>query len=98
MEYESDYDILKELDEAPKGIQKKTSARSYIEEQVQPFLKQFNWTNETLEHDMKAFWIAVHRLNKCKPTYFKETLIWASEHRLHPMAFVKTVWKITRKK
>ena len=94
---DDDYDLEDTTYLPKRKPEPKTTARSYIESQVQPFLKSFNWKTETLEKDMKAFWIAIHRLNKYKPTYLRETLEWAAKNRLHPLAFVKACNTILRK-
>lgn len=96
MDEPTDEELLEEV--AQRKRPKAPKARSYLEEQVQPYIKSFNWQNETLQNDMKAFWVAIHRLNKYKPTYFKETLEWAAKNKLHPLAFVKAVNTILKKK
>lgn len=69
-------------------------AGTEVQELLVPLLPKFQWQNETLDKDMRAFWIAAHRLHKTRPTLFKENILWAADHNLHPKQFVKMCYTL----
>lgn len=77
-------------------VKKPQKNQNYAQQVVEPHLSKLNWQNETLEKDTRAFWMAVYKLNKQRPTLLRETIEWAANNRLHPMQFVKAVNTICR--
>jgi len=68
----------------------------YVHGIVDKYLPKLRWETETLEGDTRVFWVAVHKLNKNKPTLLRETIEWAAKQGLHPRQFVKAVNTICR--
>ncbi len=67
----------------------KTKARDYGEEIAWKYIKEFNWTNDTLEKDYKSFWIACKIAFKVKTTKeYEDILKWGAEKHVYPRAIV----------
>ena len=66
--------------------------KTWLEEQVEPYTHYFTWDNNKLESQKKAFWIAVWRHEKTKPSgSVLRILEWAREKKLHVMQVVKVL-------
>ena len=70
------------------------SAKTYIESIVLPYLSKINWQNETLEKDLRLFWISVYKYNRSHTIYeFKRMLSWIEHKNLFPGQIIKVLLK-----
>lgn len=71
-----------------------TKANTRLQELLTPYLSKLNWTNETLEKDMKMFWsVATMRFKTMNEEQFFKRMNWAADKHIHPRAVVKLLLK-----
>ena len=76
-------DILKRISE------RKQHSNTYLASICEPYLKHFQYSNETLEKDLKVFWITVYK--KRNEAKIKEILEWAKKKELHVKQVIKAL-------
>ena len=68
---------------------RKSSANTYLASICEPYLKHFHYSNETLEKDLKVFWITIYQ--KRNEAKIKEILEWAKKKELHIRQVIKAL-------
>lgn len=71
-----------------------SKARTYLQEEVEPYLKEINWNDLTLEKDQNAFWMAVNRYNHSHTlAQLLKVMQWIQGKNLYPKQVIKVLLK-----
>ena len=91
---ESDYDILKDLEDIKRKPDKKSRANTYLQSVIEEVENYLNWDNATLEEDRKLIYMKLSILAKKRSDTFVRLMIgWAKGKNLHPKQFIKAINK-----
>ena len=71
------------------NVSDRKGANTYLASICEPYLKHFQYSNETLEKDLKVFWITVYK--KRNEAKIKEILEWAKKKELHVKQVIKAL-------
>jgi hypothetical protein len=104
MNEESDYDLLQQVKERSRPVSedfwatyldrvknRRLKSKTFVQEQVEPYLPYIVWDNATFDKDMALFWMAVskhHRTNLSGSTV--RLMEWVKKkNSLHPKQVIK---------
>ena len=69
---------------------KPTKAQNYMQETAEPYLKHIQWQNQTLEADLRLFWISASRYYRSHThAEFVKLLDWVKGKNLYPKQVIK---------